>query len=124
MGLFRWAAARRARACRAVEYPCHVGPWVAIVVASWVVLASVATLALFGLDKRAARLGLRRVRERTLLLWALTGGWPGALIGQRLFRHKTVDRAFRLGLMLAIVGNVLAIGMIAWLVATSSARAG
>jgi len=101
-----------------------VGPWVAIAVAAWMALVSGVALALFGLDKRAARLGHSRVRERTLLFWALAGGWPGALIGQRLFRHKTIDRAFRLGLTLAIAGNVLTIGVIAWLVVTSSARAG
>jgi len=28
------------------------------------------------------------VSERTLHLFELAGGWPGALIGQQLFRHK------------------------------------
>lgn len=101
-----------------------MGPWVVISVAAWVAFASVAALTLFGVDKRAARLGHPRVRERTLLLWALAGGWPGALVGQRVFRHKTVDRAFRLGLALAIGGNLAALAAVAWLAVTMSARAG
>ncbi len=82
----------------------------------WLLLASGITLALFGFDKRAATLGRRRIRERTLLLWALVGGWPGALIGQRVFRHKTIDRWFRAGLWTAIAGNLLVLGAVGWMV--------
>jgi len=51
-------------------------------------LLSATTLLVYGWDKRAARIGGRRVRERTLHLLALAGGFPGALAGQRLFHHK------------------------------------
>ena len=50
---------------------------------------SLVALALYGFDKRRAESGGRRVRERTLHLVELLGGWPGALIAMRLFRHKT-----------------------------------
>ena len=49
---------------------------------------SLVTLAAFGLDKRAARRGRGRTRESTLHLLELLGGFPGGLLGQRLFRHK------------------------------------
>lgn len=49
---------------------------------------------LFGWDKSLAERGARRVREDTLLLVALLGGWPGAKIAQRRFRHKTVKQPF------------------------------
>lgn len=45
-------------------------------------------------DKRRARNGRRRLRERTLHLWSLAGGWPGAAAARRRFRHKTRDRKF------------------------------
>ena len=57
-----------------------------------------ATFALFWWDKRQARLRGWRVSEATLLGWALLGGWPGAKLAQRQFRHKTVKRSFRLRL--------------------------
>jgi uncharacterized membrane protein YsdA (DUF1294 family) len=34
------------------------------------------------------------VPERTLHLLALLGGWPGAILGQRHFRHKTRKVSF------------------------------
>jgi uncharacterized membrane protein YsdA (DUF1294 family) len=57
---------------------------------------SLVALALYGFDKRRAESGGRRVRERTLHLVELLGGWPGALIAMRLFRHKTRKLSFLL----------------------------
>src|SRR6476469_6527114 len=59
-----------------------------------VAVLSCVCFAAYGLDKRRAATGGRRVSERTLHLLALLGGWPGALLGQRLFRHKTRKATF------------------------------
>lgn len=56
---------------------------------------SVVTFAVYGFDKRAARQGDQRVSERALHMLALAGGWPGALVGQRVFGHKTRKQPFR-----------------------------
>lgn len=56
---------------------------------------SLVTLVVYGIDKRAARKGKTRVAERTLHLLAAMGGWPGAYVGQRIFRHKTQKQSFR-----------------------------
>jgi uncharacterized membrane protein YsdA (DUF1294 family) len=61
-----------------------------------VFMLSVVAFALYGLDKRRARSSGRRIPENTLHLLALFGGWPGALLGQRVFRHKTQKLSFRL----------------------------
>jgi uncharacterized membrane protein YsdA (DUF1294 family)/cold shock CspA family protein len=53
---------------------------------------SMALFLVYGLDKWAARKGQSRVAERTLHLLAC--GWPGALLGQQLFRHKTAKPSF------------------------------
>lgn len=49
---------------------------------------SVVTFICYGLDKRRASRNRRRISERTLHLLELFGGWPGAVAGQILFRHK------------------------------------
>lgn len=59
-------------------------------------VASVASLIMYGMDKLAAARGRWRVREASLHMVSLFGGWPGALVAQQLFRHKTVKRPFRL----------------------------
>lgn len=60
-----------------------------------VLVMNVLTFALWGMDKSAARHGRRRVPERSLLLAATFGGWIGAKLGQRYFRHKTRKEPFR-----------------------------
>ncbi|MEM7811423.1 MAG: DUF1294 domain-containing protein [Planctomycetota bacterium] len=73
-----------------------------------VAVLSVVTFAAYGWDKRRARVGGRRVPEKTLHLLALTGGWPGALLGQQLFRHKTQKMSFQLVFWLTTVTHVAA----------------
>jgi len=50
--------------------------------------SSVVTFVVYGIDKAAAKRGRARVPESILHLLALLGGWPGALLGMALFRHK------------------------------------
>jgi len=65
---------------------------------------SLVTLALYAWDKRASkRLGAQRVRERTLHLWAIAGGFGGALLGQVWLRHKTRHASFMIVMILALV---------------------
>lgn len=56
---------------------------------------STAVFIVYGMDKWAARRGGARVAETSLHLIALMGGWPGALLGQQLFRHKTSKPGFQ-----------------------------
>ena len=48
----------------------------------------------FGIDKRRAVKGLRRIPERTLLLLGVIGGAAGGLLGRSFFHHKTKKRRF------------------------------
>ncbi|MBB5277668.1 uncharacterized membrane protein YsdA (DUF1294 family) [Rhizobium rosettiformans] len=48
----------------------------------------------YAFDKIAAQQGGWRVREDTLILLAIAGGGPGALLCQRLLRHKTRKQPF------------------------------
>jgi len=64
-------------------------------IAVWLLLANVLTLVIYGMDKMAARKAWRRVPEVTLLVFGVIGGWPGAILGQQLFRHKTQKQPFK-----------------------------
>jgi uncharacterized membrane protein YsdA (DUF1294 family) len=67
----------------------------ALAIAASLGIINAATYTLFWLDKRKARTGKRRIKERTLLLWSAAGGWPAAFVAMRTLRHKTIDRPFR-----------------------------
>jgi uncharacterized membrane protein YsdA (DUF1294 family)/cold shock CspA family protein len=69
---------------------------------------SMATFIVYALDKRAARRGDWRVGENSLHALSLACGWPGALLAQRLLRHKSVKPAFRRVYWLTVVVNVAA----------------
>lgn len=57
---------------------------------------SVITFLLYWLDKLRARHGQWRVAETTLHLAAFLGGWPGAYLAQKHFRHKASKNRFLL----------------------------
>ena len=50
---------------------------------------SVVTFTVYGIDKSKARRGAWRIPEKTLFLLPLLGGSVGALLGMKVFRHKT-----------------------------------
>lgn len=78
-----------------------------------VCLLSIATYAAFGWDKWKAKRESGRIPEKTLHVMAVVGGWPGAVWGQRMFRHKTVKQPFRwilnlmIGIHIAVAGFAL-----------------
>ena len=55
---------------------------------------SALTFGIYGADKQAARSRQWRTAENTLHLLALAGGWPGAWVAQRVFRHKSSKTSF------------------------------
>lgn len=71
-------------------------------------ILSLYAFALYGIDKRRAIRGQRRIPEHRLLLPALFGGWTGAYLGSRIFRHKTAKKRFAFMLFLTVTGNILA----------------
>lgn len=79
--------------------------------ALWLVLINVATFAVFGLDKwKSKRSGARRIPERNLLLAAAAGGSVGAFLGMRVWHHKTLHKAFSIGIPLIILIQVFLAG--------------
>lgn len=70
--------------------------------------ASVVTFFTYAFDKAAAKAGRSRTSEATLHLFALAGGWPGALLAQQLLRHKSVKAEFRAAFWGTVILNVAA----------------
>lgn len=74
------------------------------------VIMSLVAFVYFGIDKRRANLDKHRISERQLHLLAFFGGWPGAVMGQQTFRHKTIKMSFRVVLWAIIACHVAASG--------------
>ena len=55
------------------------------------------TFIAYGIDKYKARHKQWRITEASLLLLAILGGSPAALLAMRLFHHKTLHKKFRYG---------------------------
>ena len=80
----------------------------------WVLAASILDLVLMAVDKRRAKRGAWRVKERTFFLVALAGGSPGAILGMWTFRHKTRHWYFKYGLPAILFAQLALILWITW----------
>ena len=82
--------------------------WLAI----WLVVINVVTFFVFGVDKLKAKYKethekTRRIPEKTLFLLSGMGGSVGALLGMRVWRHKTLHKSFRFGIPAILVLQIL-----------------
>lgn len=82
--------------------------------AIWLLALNLCAIAFYAWDKHAARRGTRRVPEARLHLLALLGAWPGAWLGQRLFRHKTRKAAFQRRFTACVALNLAMTGLWLW----------
>jgi uncharacterized membrane protein YsdA (DUF1294 family)/cold shock CspA family protein len=57
--------------------------------------ASTVAFVAYAIDKTAAEKERWRTQESTLHLMGLIGGWPGAYLAQKAFRHKSRKREFQ-----------------------------
>ncbi len=77
----------------------------------YLAFVNIATFGAFAFDKIAAQNGWWRLSEASLLSLAFIGGSLGALIGQRVMRHKTQKQPFR-SLLIAIVSFHIVMGIL------------
>ena len=73
----------------------------------YMLLINVFTLTLFGYDKDMAEKGKRRVAEKTLLIFTFLGGTLGALVGMRMYKHKTKKGSFQIKFLLTVIAQVI-----------------
>jgi uncharacterized membrane protein YsdA (DUF1294 family)/cold shock CspA family protein len=80
-------------------------PWVLGVY----LVTSILSFIVYAADKKAATIGGWRISESSLLALGIIGGWPGAIVGQQLYRHKTRKVGFRSAFWGTVALNVLAL---------------
>lgn len=80
-----------------------------------VTLMSIVSFVAYGVDKKQAGNGSRRIRERTLHLLAFLGGWPSAWFAQRHFRQKTRKRSFQIVFWLVVAVHTAIVGTVLYL---------
>ena len=76
---------------------------------------SLLAFALYAGDKSAAQNGRWRTRESSLHLVDVLGGWPGGLVAQDLFRHKSKKGEFQAMFWTTVAINLVGMG---WLLHT------
>ena len=86
---------------------------IGVILGVYVAMSAVTFLA-YAVDKRAAKLGNRRIPEARLHLMELCFGWPGAFFGRRLLRHKTIKRKFTLIFWVNGVVHLVFLGAVVW----------
>ena len=80
----------------------------------YLILVNAAALLLMLSDKLKAKRGAWRIPEATLMCVALLGGSIGALLGMKLFRHKTRHLKFTLGIPFILFCQIM---LVIWLMA-------
>lgn len=78
----------------------------------YLALINAAGLALMRADKKKAQKGAWRISENTLMTVAILGGSIGAILGMKLFRHKTRHPKFYIGLPVILALQIL---LVIWL---------
>ena len=78
----------------------------------YLLIVNAAALLLMRADKSKARKNAWRIPEATLIGVAAIGGSLGALLGMRLFRHKTKHPKFFIGIPVLLALQIL---LLVWL---------
>ena len=68
---------------------------------------NVATFFTYGVDKWKAKHAKWRIRETALLILAVLGGSIGALLGMKVWHHKTMHKKFKYGLPLILLVQIV-----------------
>lgn len=77
------------------------------ILAVYIVIISIITFLVYGIDKFRAKHDRYRIPEKVLLFLAAIGGSIGALCGMYFFRHKTRKPAFYIGVPIILILQVI-----------------
>lgn len=85
------------------------------IIAYYLIIISIVTFLVYGIDKWKARKAMWRVREASLLMLAILGGSIGAWLGMKVWHHKTQHKKFRYGIPAIIIIQLVIIGYFLYL---------
>lgn len=83
--------------------------WFLIVIAIYFFVIQVYAVIITISDKRRAKKGKRRIREKTLFLVSALGGSLAMYITMRKIRHKTQHKSFMIGIPCIMAAQILLI---------------
>ena len=72
----------------------------------YLIVINVVTFLVYGIDKVKAKRGYWLISEVTLLMLAVIGGSIGALLGMKVWHHKTMHKKFKYGLPLILLAQI------------------
>ena len=78
----------------------------------YLVTINIVTFFVYGIDKWKAKRSKWRIEESTLLWWAAAGGSIGALLGMKIWHHKTMHKKFKYGVPAILMAQIALAGMI------------
>ena len=78
----------------------------------YLIVITIVTFLVYGIDKWKAKQGSWRISEATLLILAVIGGSIGALLGMKVWHHKTMHKQFKYGLPLILLVQIALIYLI------------
>ena len=79
----------------------------------YLIAINVVTFLVYGIDKWKAQQGSWRISEATLLILAIIGGSIGALLGMKIWHHKTLHKKFKYGVPAILIIQIILIGYLA-----------
>ena len=78
-----------------------------IILLAYLLLINIITYFTYAADKTKARQNKWRIPERTLILLALLGGSPAALLAMKHYHHKTRHLKFKLGIPIILIIQII-----------------
>lgn len=79
----------------------------------YLAIINLITFITYGIDKLKAKKHLWRIPESTLLLLAIMGGSVGAILGMKVWHHKTLHKKFKYGIPAILILQALLFGYFA-----------
>ena len=78
----------------------------------YLIALNIVTFFVYAIEKWKAKRSKWRIREAALLGLAVLGGSIGALLGMKVWHHKTMHKKFKYGLPLILIAQIALIYMI------------
>ena len=72
----------------------------------YLIVINIVTFLVYGIDKWKAKQGSWCISEVSLLILAVIGGCIGALLGMKIWHHKTMHKKFKYSLPLILLVQI------------------